>query len=129
MLLSWYRTQSKEHGIVAATRLLAGVVFARGTTMVVNGLLPPRVLCPCCRWEGRRFYHYMEVGLYSANTECPQCNSHPRHRALYLWLQDKIQLLSESRVALIFAPERALNPLWEQASSLSIYKVDIEDSR
>jgi SAM-dependent methyltransferase len=71
----------------------------------------------------------MEVGLSSPNTECPQCNSHPRHRALYLWLKDKFEIAGKSGVGLIFAPERALNAIWEQAPNLRVYKVDIEAVR
>lgn len=115
--------------MVAATRLFGSVLLARGTTTLANRFLPPRVSCPCCAWEGRRFHHYIEVGLSSPNTECPQCNSHPRHRALYLWLRDKFDLASKSGVGLIFAPERALNPIWQQAPRLCIFKVDIEAER
>lgn len=129
MLFRWYRKQSKEHGIVAATLLFSRVVFARGTVTLINRFLPSRVLCPCCNWEGRRFYHYMEIGLYSPNTECPKCNSHPRHRELYLWLKDEFEIADKSGIGLIFAPERALNAIWEQAPNLRAYKVDIEASR
>jgi SAM-dependent methyltransferase len=129
MLLRWYQTQAKEHGAIAATRLLSRVVVARGTTTLVNKLLPPRVSCPCCDWEGRRFHHYIEAGLSSPDTECPQCNSHPRHRELYLWLTDEFHLADKSGVGLIFAPERALNGVWERAPNLRAYKIDIEASR
>lgn len=129
MLLRWYRTQAKEHGIVAATRLFGRVVLARGTTTLMNRCLAPKVLCPCCNWEGRRFHHYIEVGLSSPNTECPRCNSHPRHRELYLWLKDEFHVADKSGVGLIFAPERALDAIWERAPNLRAYKIDIEDSR
>lgn len=97
--------------------------------MLVNRFLPSRVSCPCCDWEGRRFYPYIEVGLYSPDTECPQCNSHARHRELYLWLRDEFRVAEKSGVGLIFAPERALAAIWERAPNLRAYKVDIEASR
>jgi SAM-dependent methyltransferase len=46
-----------------------------------------------------------------------------------LWLKDEFQLAGKSGVGLIFAPERALNAIWEQAPNLRAYKVDIEASR
>lgn len=129
MLLSWYRRQVKEHGSVAATLLLGRVILSRVKTALANKLLPVKVLCPCCGWEGRRFFDYIEVGMVGRNAECPQCNSHPRHRALYLWLRDEFQLRTKSGVGLIFAPERALEPLWKQAENLRLLKTDIETTR
>jgi len=129
MLLSWYRRQLKEHGSVAATRLLVHVVLSRVKTTLANKLLPVKVLCPCCGWEGRRFFDYIEVGTVGRHAECPRCNSHPRHRALYLWLRDEFRLRTKSGIGLIFAPERALEPIWQQAENLRLLKTDIETAR
>lgn len=48
---------------------------------------------------------------------------------MYLWLKDKCEIPDKSGVGLIFAPERALNAVWEQAPNLRVYKVDIEAER
>jgi SAM-dependent methyltransferase len=128
-MLNWYLNQSREHGAWAATLLLCRILLARGSATLVNKFLPGRVLCPCCGWEGRRFLDYMEFGLVIPRVECPQCNSHDRHRALYLWLKNDFQLEARNGVGLIFAPERAFHQVWQQATNLRTFKVDIEASR
>ncbi|HEY0004093.1 MAG TPA: class I SAM-dependent methyltransferase [Pyrinomonadaceae bacterium] len=128
-MLNWYRSQLKEHGAWAATRLLSQVVLSRGRTALVNRLLPQKVECPCCGWTGRRFYDYIEIDFTGRNAECPRCNSHARHRALYLWLKNDFQLHERSGVALVFAPERALEEAWNQSGSLKLIRADLEAAR
>src|SRR5438270_629407 len=84
-MLFWYLARLKEHGFLVATPLLLRVVWARISATLANRLLPARVECPCCGWEGGRFYDYLEVGCTARGVECPRCNSHPRHRAFAVW--------------------------------------------
>lgn len=128
-MLSWYKSQLREHGATAATLLLLRVLRARAAAGLSNRLLPRRVVCPCCGWEGRRFLDYVEVGYTVAGASCPRCDSHPRHRWLCLWLRDRYRLAERRGVALVFAPERALAPLWGRAGSLKVCRVDIEAAR
>lgn len=128
-MLSWYRNQAKTHGALAATRLLSRVVWARGRTTIINKVLPKSVQCPCCGWEGGQFYDYLEVGFIHRKVECPQCNSHARHRTLYTWLQREFRLQEKEGTALVFAPEKALDSVWQQASHLRAHKVDIKATR
>jgi SAM-dependent methyltransferase len=94
-----------------------------------NKLLPDKLECPCCGWKGRRFLDYIETGYRISNAACPSCDSHSRHRALYLWLKNDFQIETKSGRALIFAPERALIPLWQSAQNLCTIKTDIEANR
>jgi SAM-dependent methyltransferase len=128
-MLSWYRAQVKDHGLLPATRLLARVVRYRIPLMLSNKLLPDKLECPCCGWTGRRFLDYIEAGYRVPNAACPSCDSHSRHRALYLWLKNDFQIETKSGRALIFAPERALTGLWESARNLCTIKTDIEATR
>jgi SAM-dependent methyltransferase len=128
-MLAWYQAQLSEHGFVAATALLARVVRARAVAALANELLPARVECPCCGWRGRRFYDYIEAGFAERRVECPQCNSHPRHRAFAVWLRRDYRLESKRGAALVFAPERALESVWDSAAVLKVLKTDIEPSR
>jgi SAM-dependent methyltransferase len=128
-MLSWYRERLREHGTLAATVLLARVVWARGTTALVNKFLAARVTCPCCGWTGRKFYDYLEVGCTARGAECPRCNSHPRHRAFALWLKRVYRLRERTGTALVFAPERALEAVWAEARDLNVVRTDIEPSR
>jgi SAM-dependent methyltransferase len=63
------------------------------------------------------------------DAECPECNSHPRHRAFFLWLSREYGLSQREGIALVFAPERPLAAIWENAPGLKIIRTDIEHSR
>lgn len=115
--------------MVAATRLLWQVAWSRASVNLANKFLPARVSCPCCGWSGRRFYDYIEVGYTVRRAACPNCDSHARHRYLYLWLCQEFKLETRSGTALVFAPEKALAPLWTKASRLNVFRVDIEAAR
>lgn len=129
MILSWYRSQKQEFGIVPATWLLWRVLWRRAYVIVSNSLLPKRLKCPCCGWAGRRFFDYIEMGYTLPNAACPRCDSHSRHRALFLWLRDEYRISEKRGMALVFAPEKALAPLWKAATNLRAYKVDVEPRR
>lgn len=116
--------------MLIATRLLIHVVWARGRATIANRFMSEKVACPCCGWKGRRFHDYIEVGCVIPEIECPQCNSHSRHRYLYAWLNGSYSLKSKNGFALIFAPEKAFDSCWKQESThLHAYKVDIEAAR
>ncbi len=128
-MLSWYRSQMREHGLMAATSLLARVAWPLARARAANKLLPARYQCPCCGWRGRRFYDYCETGYRVPNTACPQCDSHARHRLFYLWLKNEYGLARKRGAGLIFAPERALAAIWETAPGLRLYRMDLLATR
>ena len=129
MILSWYRSQRQDFGIVAASWLLWRVLWRRAYVIASNRLLPKRLKCPCCDWEGRRFFDYIEMGYALRNVACPRCDSHSRHRALFLWLRDEYRVGEKRGLALVFAPEKALAPLWKASPNLRTCKVDVEPRR
>jgi SAM-dependent methyltransferase len=129
MILSWFRQNRRDFGIVRASWLFWRVGWRRARVVASNRLLPARCECPCCGWTGNRFLDYIEMGYTASNTACPRCDSHSRHRALFLWLRDKYGLTEKSGTALILAPERALAPLWSSATLLRSYKIDVEANR
>ena len=128
-MFGWYRSQIKEFGMVDATALLWRAGWSRTNVRLANKLLPEKIECPCCGWKGRRFHDYLEVGFTVPQSVCPECDSHARHRLLFLWLEREYPLQDKSGVALVFAPEKALSPVWELASRLQIYTVDLEAAR
>lgn len=128
-MLSWYRSQIKEHGFPTATRLFIQVAWSRISVLLSNRILPPRLECPCCGWKGRRFFDYIEAGYKVPNAACPSCDSHSRQRALSLWLRNEFHLDRQQGIALVFAPERALAPLWSSAPRLAVINTDIEPAR
>jgi len=129
MILAWYRQNRSDFGSVRATSLLLRVVWRRAVVTLRNSLLPIRVECPCCGWLGNCFLDYKEMGYSIRNIECPRCGSHSRHRAFFLWLRNKYRVAERSGTALIFAPERALAPIWSTARALEIVRVDIQADR
>lgn len=128
-MLQWYRGQAKQHGVIEATRLFCRVGWARVSADLANKTLPEKLACPCCGWQGRRFYDYVEVGYRVPNSVCPRCDSHGRHRAFHLWLSREYSLQARSGVALIFAAEGALASLWQNHDKLKVYRIDIEMKR
>lgn len=128
-MLDWFRQQIKDHGVVNATRLLGRVALSRIKIKLGNKLLPLKVACPCCGWRGNQFYDYIEIGYTLRKVACPQCDSHPRHRQLSLWLSREFKLEDKNGVAVVFAPEQALSSVWAQASRLKVLRIDLEDAR
>jgi SAM-dependent methyltransferase len=128
-MFSWCRAQIDEYGLGLAAGLIGRVAWSRARSELSNRLLPATLECPCCGWKGRRFLDYIEVGYASPNTLCPQCDSHPRHRAFYLWLQRSYHLGEREGLALIFAPEQALAKLWQEAVELKKVRIDIAAAR
>jgi SAM-dependent methyltransferase len=128
-MFGWFSQQVNDHGIILATRFAGRVVVSRSKTKLVNKLLPAKVTCPCCGWQGREFYDYHEIGYSIRKVWCPQCDSLPRHRYLSFWLAREFKLQNKSGVALVFAPEKALASLWTATSALKVYRIDRETQR
>src|SRR5215471_20853055 len=106
MILSWYRQNAADFGIIRATSLLSRVLWRRTFVKTCNLLLRAQVECPCCGWHGNRFFDYIEMGYTVRNTECPRCAGHSRHRGLFVWLKRDYRIESQEGTALLFAPER-----------------------
>ena len=126
---TWYRNQLRQFGFLTATVLLFRVARSRIVVDLSNRLLPALVSCPCCGWSGRKYYDYIEAGYTVPNAACPQCDSHPRHRKFFLWLQSEYKLGEKIGVAMVFAPERALDSIWEGAKALRVFRADFETTR
>jgi SAM-dependent methyltransferase len=128
-MFRWFSQQIREHGLIVATTLAGRVALSRSRSQLANRLLPAKVVCPCCGWQGRQFFDYHELGYTIRNASCPQCESLPRHRYLSFWLSREFKLETKHGVALVFAPERALASFWANTPTLSVYKVDIGVAR
>ena len=84
---------------------------------------PPKE-CPICGYKGIGFKPY--VNIIHREVECPQCKSHERHRALWLYFHEKKELLKEGNTFLHFAPETQFNELFRN-SGMEYHPVDISD--
>ncbi len=84
------------------------------------------VICPLCGWTGPEFLP--QGRLARPNALCGKCSSLERHRALYLYLRDKTQLLAGETRLLHFAPERALREVFESDGAIEYVTTDLEMS-
>ena len=92
---------------------------------VVSVPAPPRVGCNICGWQGRKFADFdCGCGHIFANAACPSCQSHPRHRSLYLCLQ-RLLRADQTVHVLHFAPERCLTSLWQAFANVRYLGVDL----
>ncbi len=63
------------------------------------------VECPCC---GRRWAAFA-ADWNRPSAVCPGCGAHERHRALWLYMRDRLQVGHERIEMLHFAPEHAIS--------------------
>ena len=128
-MLSWYREMISNFGVGPATLLFFRVAWRRAVVILRNRILPTRLTCPCCGWQGNRFLDFIEMGYEIPNAECPHCGSHSRHRALFIWLRDVYRIAEKSGTALVFSPEGSIAPIWRTAPELRLVRLDIVPSR
>ena len=122
---SWYNQLASKHGHVSAFKHIARFHWTLRRDRYVNARLPHRLECPCCGWTGNRFRDYVFGRTVMPGIECPRCDSHSRHRALSIWLRDTYKIQDRSGTALLFAPERCLEPCWRPAARLQRVHLDI----
>jgi SAM-dependent methyltransferase len=83
------------------------------------------VECPCC---GGRFRRFMP-GLSHRDTRvCPRCGAQERHRALWLYLRERTDLLSRNISILHWAPEYALQRSLSELPNAFYTSADLEGS-
>jgi SAM-dependent methyltransferase len=92
---------------------------------VANLVGPARHECPCCGWRGMRFLDYVRETATVEASVCPRCRSHPRHRALVLYIEELLRGLPERAALLHFAPERAFARVFASRPRLRYFGVDL----
>lgn len=84
---------------------------------------PPKE-CPICGYKGIDFRPYPQI--IHREVECPNCLSHERHRALWLYFKQNSHLLTNGNKFLHFAPEEQFRPHFEKCD-IEYHPVDISD--
>jgi len=79
------------------------------------------VWCPCCEQSFREFIPYGE----RKNAVCPNCHSFERHRLLWLYLQQKTNLLTDELKVFHVAPEASFTHILKSQSNLDYLSVDL----
>ncbi len=115
----------RTHGIARSCLFVSRRIASRAKARLANLLLPNRLECPCCGWSGHLFDDYIEVGYRLDNYVCPRCGSQPRHRYFYLWLQRFYGLAGKTGLSIVFAFERPLARLWNDAKGLRTIRTDL----
>ena len=80
------------------------------------------VECPCCG----RTWSAFAPDWNRPNALCPYCGSHERHRALWLYLRDRMDLGGEPLKLLHFAPEFALRGRIETLPAIEYVTADLD---
>lgn len=101
--------------------LIEGALLARGIFF-----LGRRHVCPCCGWQARAF----TKGGGSFRTRpagyCPRCNSKARHRRVWLYLQERTDLMSRNQRVLEVAPHVSLSRALSRRKNVSYVGVDFD---
>src|SRR5437588_8500680 len=87
-----------------------------------------KVRCPLCGWGFRRFHAYRTENEDTARV-CWQCGSEERHRAIWLYLERRPELLGKARSLVHFAPEPSLAKRLRHIHHLAYTSADMEPGR
>ena len=80
------------------------------------------VECPCC---GSRFREFMP-DWNRPNAICPRCGAQERHRALWLYLEERTDLFERPQSLLHFAPEYVFQSRLQRLPHLDYLSADLE---
>jgi SAM-dependent methyltransferase len=81
------------------------------------------VTCPCCE---RSFRAFLRPDPDKLNAVCPWCGSHVRHRALWLYVERRTDLLSRPARVLHVAPEHVLQQRLRSLDHLDYLSADLD---
>lgn len=94
-------------------------------TQAAPGQTEPAVQCPVCGAELAAF----EPAGQREGAVCPECSSRERHRALWLLLEERPELIAGARSLLHFAPEEFLRERFAALPSLRYITADLDPGR
>jgi GT2 family glycosyltransferase len=81
--------------------------------------------CPCCGGHFRKYMTYRGESTKLADAWCPGCGSLQRHRALWLFIRERTDLLRRPVRVLHFAPEWALYRQLSRAPGVEYHTGDL----
>ncbi|GET43233.1 class I SAM-dependent methyltransferase [Microseira wollei] len=98
-----------------------GTPFLQLRSLIYSG---NQVYCPCC---GNQFRKFLPFGAQKRpNAICPRCLSLERHRLLWLYLQNKTNLLSANLKFLHIAPEYLLKQAIATLPNINYLSADLQ---
>ncbi len=106
--------QIKTSGLGSAIKMVPTFFWGKlynKAIIIISRISPQKkVECSCCGWEGLKFGIFWGTHESYNNFSCPNCDSHPRHRVLSLYIPEWIDISSAN--ILHFAPESYLSGLF-----------------
>jgi SAM-dependent methyltransferase len=93
-------------------------------TSLMFGNLSDSYFCPCC---GKHCVSFIDWSSLYRKAICPYCNSQPRHRVLWLYLNEQTNISSEKLKVLHFAPEAIFRRAFSSMSNLDYTTADLND--
>lgn len=104
--------------IAMILRFIWAKTYNKGLVLISRWATLRRVECACCLWQGPKFGPFWGTSGTLWNFSCPDCGSHPRHRMLYMYLPNWIDI--GARDILHFAPERFLNSIFRNSDGVDL---------
>lgn len=99
------------------------MLFRKPLSLIYKG---KNVQCTVCEKSFKKFLPYGYGNKTSENRLCPYCLSLERHRLLWLYLNTKTNLFSDSLKVLHIAPEQPFLKFFKQAKNLNYITADLE---
>lgn len=82
-------------------------------------------VCPCCNGRFSKFLSAQPGRKKLKNEQCPRCDSWRRHRAMWLYLQNRTNLFSEPLKVLHVAPEYIFQEKLKSRENLDYVSADL----
>lgn len=81
--------------------------------------------CPICGWKGRKYLSY-GIQVTRKEIRCPSCNSHPRHRAIWMYLQQETKIFKNEVNLLYVAPKKEMYTKLQSYSNIDSVSGDLK---
>ncbi len=81
--------------------------------------------CPCCNGTFKKFLTFDGYGVKRENARCPKCGSLERHRLLWLFMKNELNITSKKLNLLHIAPEPGIQQLLEPLKNIDYLSADI----
>ena len=107
----------------ARTRLALRMLYWRARGIFYAG---QAVYCPLCETSFRQFLPFGKP--LRAQAMCPKCNTVERHRLLWFYLQEQVQINTRAFKVLHMAPEPILQQKLKKLPNLDYLSADLESA-